>query len=327
MKISPHDSPALLVAILGPTASGKSALGVHIAERWGGEVLACDSTQVYRGFDIGTAKPDDNERRGVPHHLLDLADPRETFTAGEYRRRAEIALSLLRARGRLPVVTVGTGLYFRVLIEGLSDAPQRSEELRQRLEMSASEHGTIHLHRVLKRMDPAAALRIAPRDQQKLMRAIEVCLLAGKAITEVHRKGKDPLKGFVPLRIGLNPPRAALYRRIEERVHRMIKRGWAREAENLIASGAPADAKPFEFIGYRQLRGHLEGKLSLEAAIAAITQATRHYAKRQLTWFRREPDVTWVEGFGDEPETIDLTDRLLAKATERPLPAISGKPI
>ncbi len=314
-----------LVVILGPTASGKSALGVHVAERWGGEVVACDSTQVYRGFDIGTAKPDAAERRAIPHHLVDVIEPEEQFTAGEYRRIAELVLADLRARGRLPVLTAGTGLYLRALLEGLAAAPQRSAELRERLQ-ALGEKSPDHLHRVLKRIDPVAARRIAPRDRQKLMRAIEISLLAGKPITEVHRAGRKPLAGFAPLRIGLNPPRPALHARIEARFARMIERGWLAEVAALMRSGVPAAAKPFDFIGYRQLREHLQGRLSLDAAAAAIALATRRYAKRQLTWFRREPDVVWLSGFGDDPAIIAEADHTLAERLHPELqPSISRK--
>ncbi len=328
MKAAPsaaQPSGAPLVVLVGPTASGKSALGVHIAERWGGEVVACDSTQVYRGFDIGTAKPDAAERRGIPHHLLDLIDPQELFTAGEYRRRAELVLADLRARGRLPVLTAGTGLYLRALLEGLSDAPQRSDELRARLQ-SRADKGPEYLHRILKRLDPTAARRIAPRDEKKVLRAIEISLLAGKPVTEVHRAGRSPLAGFSPVRMGLNPPRAALHARIEARFARMIERGWLQEVAELIRCGVPAGAKPFDFIGYRPLREHLEGRMSLEAAGAAITQATRQYAKRQLTWFRREPEVIWLSGFGDDPAIVAEADRALAERLPSELhPAIGSK--
>jgi tRNA dimethylallyltransferase len=318
MSFSSKDGLTPLVVIIGPTASGKSVLGVHIAEEWGGEVVACDSTQVYRGFDVGTAKPDAAERRGIPHHLLDLIEPQELFTAGEYRRRAELVLADLRARGRLPVLTAGTGLYLRALLEGLSDAPKRSAELRERLQ-ALSEKGPGHLHRVLQRIDPAAARRIASGDRQKLVRAIEISLLAGKPVTEVHRLGREPLAGFAALRIGLNPPRAALFARIEARFERMIERGWLAEVDALMRSGVPASTKPFDFIGYRQLREHLEGQMSLGAAASAITQATRRYAKRQLTWFRREPDVIWFAGFGDDPAIVAEVDRALAPRLHREL--------
>ena len=306
------ESPAPLVAILGPTASGKSTLGVSLAERFGGEILACDSTQVYRGFDIGTAKPTLAERRGVAHHLLDLVEPSELFTAGEYRRRAEIVLADLSARERLPILTVGTGLYLRALLEGLADAPERSAELRARLEARAVARGAAYLHKVLARLDPEAARRIAARDRQKVVRAIEICVLAGKPVTEVHRAGRDPLAGFAPIRIALAPPRAALYARIAQRTEAMLARGWVDEVAALIRRGVSAQSKPFEFIGYRALREHLEGRGSLPDATGAIVQATRRYAKRQLTWFRREPEVAWLAGFGDNPEIVDAAQRLIA---------------
>ncbi len=290
-----------LVAIVGPTASGKSALGVWLAERLGGEVIACDSTQVYRYFDIGTAKPTPEEQRGVPHHLMNLLEPQDLFTAGEYRRRAQQALEDLRQRQRLPILTVGTGLYLRALLEGLADAPTRSEELRARLSERASRRGPEYLHRLLVRLDSAAAKRIAPRDTPKLIRAIEVCLLVGKPITELHRAGRAGLEGFAPLKVGLMPPRAALYQRIARRVQAMLDRGWLEEVKELVARGIPSTAKPFDFIGYRELRAHLAAELSLPEAVRAIELSTRRYAKRQITWFRKESGVQWFPGFGDAP--------------------------
>src|SRR6266849_2470597 len=226
--------PVPLVAIVGPTASGKSSLGAWLARKFGGEVLACDSTQVYRGFDIGTAKPTHQEREGVPHHLLDLVDPGFAFTAGEYRCRAIAVLEDLRQRSRLPILTVGTGLYLRALLEGLADAPARSEELRARLEAGADKHSLHYLHRVLRRLDPEAALRIGSRDRPKMIRAIEVCLLTGRPLSEVHRSGRTPLEGFHPIKIGLQPPRAALYDRIERRTRTMLKQGWLEEVAGLV---------------------------------------------------------------------------------------------
>ena len=290
-----------LVALVGPTASGKSALGVWLAERLGGEIVACDSTQVYRYFSIGTAKPAPEEQRGIPHHLMDLLEPHELFTAGEYRRRALETLEDLRRRRRLPIFTVGTGLYLRALLEGLADAPTRSEELRARLSERARRRGPEYLHRLLQRLDPQAAGRIAPRDLAKLIRAIEVCLLAGRPITELHRAGRLRLEGYASLKVGLMPRRAELYRRIERRVQTMLQRGWLDELQALLARGISPAARPFQFIGYRELRAHLAGELSLPEAVAAIEQNTRRYAKRQLTWFRKEPGVAWFEGFGDDP--------------------------
>jgi tRNA dimethylallyltransferase len=296
-----------LIAIVGPTASGKSALGVWLAEQLGGEVVACDSTQLYRGFDIGTAKPAAEERRGVAHHLIDVLAPRENATAGNYRERAEAVLRDLRTRKKLPIFTVGTGLYLRALLEGLADVPLRSEGLRQRLRASASEHPPEHLHGILRRMDSIAAQKIAPADQQKLIRAIEVCLLAKKPLSEVHRSGRKPLGGWRAIKIGLSPAREALYQRIHERTETMLAAGWMEEVRTLMASGLPENAKPFEFIGYRELRAVLHGEMSLDQARSAIQQATRRYAKRQLTWFRREAHVHWLSGFGQDSAIHEQT--------------------
>jgi tRNA dimethylallyltransferase len=300
-------SPLPLVAIVGPTASGKSALGVWLAERLSGEVIACDSTQLYRGFDIGTAKPNLAQRRRVPHHLMDVLSPGEEATAGGYRQMAIEVLETLRQRGRLPVFTVGTGLYLRALLEGLANVPQRSEDLRQRLRASRESHAPRHLHRVLQRLDATAALKIAPGDDQKLIRAIEVCLLAKRPLSAVHRSGREPLQGWRPLKIGLNPPREALYKRIHARTDEMLSQGWMGEVQALLVGGLPEQAKPFDFIGYRELRAVLRGELSIDAIRTAIQQATRRYAKRQLTWFRKETGVHWHEGFGDDPQVQHQT--------------------
>lgn len=289
-----------LVAIVGPTASGKSALGVRLAEQLGGEVVACDSTQLYRGFDIGTAKPSPSERRGVPHQLMDVLSPQEEATAGGYRQLALSVLDGLRQRKRLPIFTAGTGLYLRALLEGLADVPQRSEELRERLRASMEEHPTGHLHRILKRLDPEAARKIAPADEQKLIRAVEVCVLTRKPVSEVLRAGRTPLEAWHALKVGLMPPREKLNERIQDRIDAMLEQGWMREVQALLDSGLSEDSKPFDFIGYRELRAVLRGEIGLEAAREAIQQATRRYAKRQLTWFRREQGVRWFSGFGDD---------------------------
>lgn len=291
-----------LVVIVGSTASGKSALGVWLAEQFGGEVVACDSTQLYRGFDVGTAKPRVIERRGITHHLIDVLGPNETATAGGYRERALAVLQDLRQRGRLPILTVGTGLYLRSLLEGLAEIPQRSEELRQRLRAAAKEHPAGYLHDVLVRLDPHSAQKIAPADEQKLIRAIEVCLLARKPISEIHRAGRKPLEGWRVIKIGLTPAREELYERIHARTASMMEHGWVQEVQDLLKSGLNEDAKPFDFIGYRELRGVIRNELSLQQARKAIQQATRRYAKRQLTWFRKEEGVQWFAGFGDDRE-------------------------
>jgi tRNA dimethylallyltransferase len=312
-----HGSPIFgdllrpLVIILGPTASGKTALAIRVAQHFGGEVLACDSTQVYRGFDIGTAKPTAAECGGIPHHLIDLAEPTELFSAGEYRRRALPVLEEIGLRRHLPILTVGTGLYLRALIEGLAEAPERSEQLRARLMASASRHDHAYLHRLLRRLDPPSAARISQNDTQKLIRSIEICLLAGKPLSEVHRTGREPLRGYLHIKIGIQPPRDMLHRRIEDRVRKMIERGWLDEVTALLRRDEMASTKPFEFIGYRELRDHLQGHGTLEDAIQKIAVATRQYAKRQMTWFRKEAGVTWLPGFGDAPSVLSEVLRML----------------
>jgi len=293
---------APLIVILGPTASGKSALGIEIAKKLHGEILVCDSTQIYRHFDIGTGKILPAEQQGITHHLVDLLDPEEIFTAGEYRRRALSVLDDLRLRKKLPVITAGTGLYLRALLEGLADAPERSEEIRDRLRSSAEIHGAAHLHRILTRLDPESAARIAVPDTQKIIRAIEMRVVAGKSASEIHRSGRTPLLGYRTIKIGLVPPREALYQRIHSRIDAMIQAGWIEEVAQLVENAIPADAKPFQFIGYSEWRAYLAGKLPKEEALQKIRQATRRFAKRQLTWFRREPNVDWFTGFGDDPE-------------------------
>lgn len=300
-----------LVVILGPTASGKSSLGIHLARQFGGEILACDSTQIYRHFDIGTAKVPAAARQEIPHHLMDLAEPDEVFTAGEYRRRALTVLDDLRTSGKLPVLTAGTGLYLRALLDGLADAPARSEELRSRLGDRSKARGPQYLHRLLARLDPGSAARIAPRDAQKLIRALEIRLLARKPLGEVYGSGRAPLEGWHVRKIGLLPPREALYGRINARVEGMLAAGWMDEIRHLLAAGVSRGSKPFQFIGYSELLGAIEGRATCEAAIAEIQQATRQFAKRQITWFRREPGVEWLAGFGDDPAIASAATDLL----------------
>jgi tRNA dimethylallyltransferase len=307
--------PGRLVVILGPTASGKSALGIRLAQKLGGEIVVCDSTQVYRRFDIGTAKVSESERQGIPHWMMDIVEPADVFTAGDYRQRAEEVLRDIDARGRVPIVTAGTGLYLRALLEGLADAPARSEELRARLRRAAKRSGAEHLHRMLRRLDPETAARIGERDTQKIIRALEMRFLTKKPVGAIHAQGRAPLEGFTPVKIGLHPPRATLYARIERRVHEMFDTGWSAEVGELLRAGVPRDAKPFTFIGYREIlarysaesnRGFADTELDpaemrLEETILEIQKATRQFAKRQLTWFRKEPNVHWLELFGDDP--------------------------
>ncbi|MCI0353247.1 MAG: tRNA (adenosine(37)-N6)-dimethylallyltransferase MiaA [Acidobacteriales bacterium] len=290
----------LLVAILGPTGSGKTALSLAIAERFQGEIVNCDSVALYREFEIGTAKPGARERARVPHHLFDIAEPAEHVTAGEYSRRARAVLEEIRAREKLPIVVGGTGLYLRALLEGLFSGPQRSEELRERLRILAAEKSGAHLHRILARLDPETATRIHPNDQPKLIRAIEVCLSSREKMSKLWQSGRQPLTGFRILRIGLDPERNALYTRINERAHKMFELGLVEETLRLLEKHGDS-AYPLTSLGYKQavqfLRGEIDGKLMVWAA----QQAHRNYAKRQITWFRREPDVHWFHGFGDDP--------------------------
>lgn len=301
-----------LVVILGPTASGKSALAVSLAEKFGGEVVVCDSTQVYRHFDIGTGKVPLPQQRGIAHHLVDLVEPDEVFTAGEYGRRATAVLDDISSRGRLPIMTAGTGLYLRALLEGLADAPERSEELRSRLRERLKGRGPEYIHRLLMKLDGETAAKIGPRDAQKAIRAIEVCILSGERISRLHRRGRVGLQGYSVMKIGLMPPRDALYSRIDSRVQEMLTAGWLQEVKRLIDTGISPSSKPLAFIGYSHLRKHLEEELPLQEAVREIQQATRRYAKRQITWFRRESHVLWIRQFGDDPRAAEHAGKLIA---------------
>ena len=290
----------LLVVVLGPTASGKTALSVALAERFHGEVVNCDSVAMYREFEIGTAKPSADERARVPHHLLDLVDPAGYITAGEYTRRARQALTEINSRGNLPIVVGGTGLYLRALLDGLFPAPQRSEKLRERLRQRVEQNGADYLHHVLHRLDPDAAAKIHANDVPKLIRAIEVCLASRQKMTEMWKQGRDPLTGFRILRLGLNPDRDALYARINQRAEQMFKSGLVEETKRLLEKYGKA-ARPLASLGYKQAVQLLRSEINPRTALQAAQQAHRNYAKRQMTWFRREPEVVWLEGFGDDP--------------------------
>jgi tRNA dimethylallyltransferase len=297
-----------LIAIVGPTAAGKSALALALAERLNGEVVNYDSVQLYRNFDVGSGKLPVSERRGVPHHLLDCLEPSDVFTAGDYRREALKVLADLRARVRLPIFVGGTGLYLRALLAGLFEGPVRSEALRERLRTLAERRGREYLHRLLARLDAAAAARIQPRDTQKLIRSLEVCILARQPLSALQARGRAPLEGYGVSKIGLNPPRAELYGRINRRVESMFAAGLMEETHALLRHPDAARIKPLGALGYRQACAVLDGTASREEAVNATQAATRHYAKRQLTWFLREADITWFEGFGDDP---DLQVRIL----------------
>jgi tRNA dimethylallyltransferase len=328
----------LVVVVLGPTASGKTALALEIARRFRGEIVNCDSVAMYREFEIGTAKPTAAERAEVPHHLLDCVDPLADVSAGEYARQArqvlrEIALSEDEQQKRLPIVSGGTGLYLRALLEGLFPGPQRSEDLRRKLRARAEKRGSEYLHRILRRFDARAADRIHANDIPKVIRAIEVCMTSRRALlqtslqssrmtsrltmTELWQQGREPLRGFRILRLGLNPEREALYAHINQRAVKMfdggrVDGGLIGETERLLAKYG-GTARPLSSLGYKQALQFLRGELDRGSALAAAQQAHRNYAKRQITWFRREPDVHWLAGFGDDEaiqaESIALVER------------------
>jgi tRNA dimethylallyltransferase len=292
----------LLVVVLGPTASGKTQLSLALAERFHGEIVNCDSVAMYREFDIGTAKPTLAERARAPHFLLDCVEPTSHVTAGDYTRQARQVLDEIKGRGGLPIIVGGTGLYLRALLEGLFPGPQRSEELRQRLRGRAAARGSSYLHRILRRLDRSAAEKIHANDTPKLIRAIEVCLASRQKMTELwQQQGREPLRGFRILRLGLDPDRQSLYDRINRRAQQMFEAGLVAETQRLVERYGDA-AGPLSSLGYRQASQVLRGEITLEQALQAAQQAHRNYAKRQMTWFRREPEVHWLRGFGDDPQ-------------------------
>jgi tRNA dimethylallyltransferase len=290
---------APLIAIVGPTGSGKSELSLRICEQFGGEVMNCDSLQIYRYFNIGTAKTPPDERRGIPHHMLDILNPDETFTAGDYASRARPLLASISASA-LPVVAGGTGFYLRALLDGLFPAPSRSDEMRAQL-AAREQRKPGSIHRLLQRFDPAAARAIHSHDIPKLIRALEVYLLTRRPITAWFTEGRDALAGFRPLKIGLAPPRAELYERLNNRCQRMFQEGLVEEVKQILDMGWPESAKPFESHGYAQVLQVLRGELTPQQALVEAQRNTRRYAKRQITWFRKEPAVEWLAGFGDDP--------------------------
>jgi tRNA dimethylallyltransferase len=304
--VSTQPEPVLVV-VLGPTASGKTALSLALAERFGGEIVNCDSVAMYREFDIGTAKPDSSQRARAAHHLLDCVGPTGDVTAGEYARQARQVLEEIKARGHLPIVVGGTGLYLRALLEGLFPGPQRSDELRERLHGRATSKGPDYLHRILRRLDIAAAEKIHANDTAKLIRAIEVCLATRQKMTILWEQGRDPLRGFRLLRLGLDPDRQVLYERINRRAQQMFEAGLIEETERLVEKYGEA-AGALASLGYKQAAQFLRGAITRAQALEAAQQAHRNYAKRQMTWFRREPEVHWLRGFGDDVQIQQVAE-------------------
>ncbi|MGH9826617.1 MAG: tRNA (adenosine(37)-N6)-dimethylallyltransferase MiaA [Blastocatellia bacterium] len=292
--------------IVGPTASGKSDLGIELALRISGEAVNLDSVQVYRGLYVATAKVPLEQRRGVPHHLVDIAEPTENFTAGEYARRAYGVILDIETRGRVPILVGGTGFYLRALVRPLFESPPTDLDLRRPLQKALERSGPEHLHKMLKRLDPESAERVNPKDWSRTMRALEYRLQTGLRISQ-----SQPTTGLVPeianriLVIALSPPRDELYTRINSRADRMFREGLVEEVRALIESGVPPDAKAFQAHGYRRVVEYIQGKISREEALEQMKLDTRHYAKRQWTWWRAWPDVHWIHRFGDDPAAIE----------------------
>ena len=300
-----------MLAVLGPTASGKSALGMAVAERIGGEILNCDSTAVYRGFDIGTDKVASGDRRGIPHHLIDIVEPTAEYTAAQYARDAASAIREIHARGHLPFVVGGTGFYYRALTRGLFPGPGRDGEVRERLEAIANRRGVAFRHRMLKRFDPASATRIQPRDLKRIVRALEVFWLTGRPLTEHFVNTASPIAGMRVIAIALRLPAASISERVTRRVDDQFERGLLDEIRGLLASGIPESARPFGGLVYRQALEHLHGIRDEAATRALVAQENRRYARRQLIWFRKEPDVNWFDGPGELPSTIAAVEGFL----------------
>lgn len=310
--MAPLDAP-LVVVLLGPTGSGKTALSLALGQKFSGEIVSCDSVAVYRGMELGSAKPSVDERALLPHHLIDVATPAIAYTAGDYCRDGRAALKAIAMRKHLPIVTGGTGLYLRALTDGLFDGPLRDEALRARLTATHERREKNWLHRILAKLDPVSAARIHANDVPKLIRAIEVCLTTHRPFSQLlEREGKDPLTGFRLLRIGLNPPRAALYERLNARCAQMFSEGLVAETRGLLARYGRV--KALDALGYRQALGVVDGTLSEPDAVAAAQQGHRNYSKRQLTWFRREPEVHWLEDFGNTEASFATASTLIETA-------------
>jgi len=286
-----------ILIIVGPTAVGKTATALWLAQEFSGEIISCDSMQVYRGFDLGTDKPSPEERKLVPHHLIDFLDPTEQFSAADFAFQALAIAEEIIGRGHLPIVVGGTGLYHQALTAGLFKGPGRDQALRQKLKTEAREFGLEKLYQKLQEFDPEYARKITPKDSIRIIRALEVYYKTGRPISEHFRLTESPLqaRGFIPGQIGLKLERKELYRRIEERVDRMFEKGLVAEVRKLLEMGLPEEATPFKGLGYRQVLRYLKGEISLEEAIRLTKLETRHYAKRQMTWFRKTPGLTWFQ--------------------------------
>jgi tRNA dimethylallyltransferase len=304
-------SKPVVLAVLGPTASGKSALALSLAERIGGEILNCDSTAVYRGFDIGTDKVPGAEQRGIPHHLIDIADPTDVYTAAQYARDADRVIRELHARGKVPILVGGTGFYYRALTRGLFPGPGADEALRGRLDRIANRRGPERLHRLLRRVDPDSADRIMPRDRKRLVRALEVYLSTGRPLTSHFADTRSPVADCEVIAVALRIPADLTALRVAARVERQFAQGIVEEVKGLLARGIPADVRPFGGLVYRQVMEQLRGVRDEAATRALIIQENRRYARRQLIWFRKEPNLIWFDGPGELPETLHRVEEAL----------------
>lgn len=275
---------------------------MRVAETFGGEVVNCDSLQLYKGFNIGTAKISESERHSIPHHMIDVLDACQVYSAGDYARNARTAIAGISARGRLPVIAGGTGFYLRALLNGLPQLPGRDETLRSKLAAKEARRPG-HLHRLLSRLDPAAAARMHARDTQKVIRALEIRILTHRS--SPPSSASQPLAGYRTLKLGLNPDRAQLYQTLDARTAEMFRRGLVEEVRSLLAAGCGGDEKPFESLGYKQALAHIRGSMTMGEAVVSTQIETRQYAKRQWTWFRRDAEIFWLPGFGQSPSTIE----------------------
>ena len=304
----------VVLAVLGPTASGKTALGLALAERYGGEIISCDSTAVYRGFDIGTDKPPMAERRGIPHHLIDVAEPTDVYTAAQFAHDAAAAIRDIHSRGKLPILAGGTGFYYRALTRGLFPGPGADEALRVRLNAVADRRGVEKLHCILKRADPASGTRIMPRDRKRIVRALEVYYTTGRPLTEHFGQTTSLIADCDVIGVALRLPPELTAERVGRRVDQQFERGIVQEVQGLLARGVPPDARSFGGLVYRQVMEMLRGVRDEAATRALITQENRRYAKRKLIWFRKEPNLSWFDGPGERDETlVRVVDALAAR--------------
>ena len=301
-----------ILAILGPTAAGKSALGIELALRHGGEIISCDSTAVYRGFDIGTDKVPLAERRGIPHHLIDVVDPTDEYTAARYVSDAVAVIEQIYQRGRRPIIVGGTGFYYRALVRGLFPGPGADANMRNRLDAIAERRGVEFLHRMLKRVDAESARRIQPRDRKRMVRALEVFFLTGTPMTDHFAATVSPLAAYRTIGVVLSPPMALIAERVARRVDAQFEQGLLDEVRGLVARGVPETARPFGGLVYRQALEHLHGVRNEAETRELITRENRHYARRQLIWFRKEPNLVWLQSSGESPDTLKAVEALLA---------------